>query len=170
MIAPLEVLCVYAAVRSLVALLPKVLTAVGHARFVMRVEVSGLVLMPLAFWIGSHWGIRGIAYGWVFAYPVIGLAEYWKTMNSIQMRVGDYFKALRPALDGSAAMALAVGALRWTLPPGPSPWINLLIEILGGAVVYIAAVMLLHRERAAHFLSIVRRLRKPKLEAALAGS
>ena len=57
MIAPFQVLCVfYAAIRSIVALLPKVLTAVGNARYVMRVELTGLVLMPIAFWIGSHSG------------------------------------------------------------------------------------------------------------------
>ena len=58
MIAPLQVLCVYAAVRSIVAILPKVLTASGNPQFVMRVEVMGLVIMPISFWIGSHWGIR----------------------------------------------------------------------------------------------------------------
>jgi O-antigen/teichoic acid export membrane protein len=165
MIAPLQVLCVYAAVRSVVALLPKVLTAFGHAKFVMRVEVSGLVMMPIAFWIGSHWGIRGIAYGWVFAYPIIAVAEYLKTMKSIEMRAGEYFRSLRPALDGSIAMALAVGLLQWKLPAGVSPWPRLIIEIGGGAVVYLATLALLHRDRAVHFLSIVKRMRGPKLEA-----
>jgi O-antigen/teichoic acid export membrane protein len=162
MIAPLQVLCVYAAVRSIVAILPKVLTACGNPRFVMRVEVMGLVVMPLSFWIGSHWGLRGIAFGWVFGYPVIAIAEFWKTMKTIQMGVADYFKALRPALDGSIAMALMVGALIRILPAF-SPWIRLVIEIGGGAAAYIATVMLLHRDRARHFLSIAMRSRKPRV-------
>ena len=162
MIAPLQVLCVYAAVRSLVAILPKVLTACGHPQFVMRVEVMGLIIMPISFWIGSHWGIRGIAFGWVFGYPVIAVAEYWKTMKTIQMGVGDYFKAIRPALDGSIAMILAVLALQRMLPAF-SPWIHLLSEIGCGAVAYIATVTLLHHQRARHFLNIALRARKPKV-------
>jgi teichuronic acid exporter len=170
MIAPLQVLCVYAAVRSIVAILPKVLTASGNPQFVMRVEVMGLVIMPISFWIGSHWGIRGIAYGWVFGYPIIAVAEYWKTMKTIQMEVGDYFKALRPALDGSIALTLAVLALKRMLP-ALSPWIRFLIEICGGAAVYIATVTLLHHERARHFLKIAMRVRKPKVaEIVAAGS
>ncbi len=165
MIAPLQILSVYAAFRSIVALLPKVLTAVGNARFVMRVEVTGLVVMPTAFWIGSHWGIRGIALGWVYAYPVIALAEYWKTLKTIEMGVGDYISALRPALDGSAAMALAVAALQWTVRSSRSPWLYLMVEIVGGAAVYIATVTLLHRERVRYFLSIAKRIRRPKLQA-----
>ena len=165
MIGPLQVLSVYAAFRSIVALLPKVLTAIGNARFVMRVEVSGLVLMPLAFWIGSHWGIRGIAFGWVFAYPVIAFAEYWKTLQTIQMSVKDYLQALRPALSGSAAMALAVCALQWKLP-FQADWLRLTLEISGGALAYLAALMLFHRERVMYFWSFARKMRKPKLQAA----
>ena len=165
MIAPLQVLCIYGSVRSVVALLPKVLTAVGNARFVMRVEVMGLFVMPIAFWIGSHWGITGIAYGWVFAYPLIAIPEYWKTIKTIEMEVGDYFRALRPAIDGCVAMSAAVLALKWALPSVNSKWLRLTVEIGTGAAVYTGAILLLHRGRALHFLSIVKKMRAPKLEA-----
>lgn len=164
MIVPLEVLSVYAAFRSIVALLPRVLNAIGQARFVMRVEVTGLVLMPLAFWIGSHWGIRGIAFGWVFAYPIIGLAHYWKTLKTIEMTVADYIRAVRPALDGSAAMVLIVGALKWTLPAHQPRWFYPIAEITVGAAVYLATATLLHRERVMHFLGIVKRLKGSRAE------
>lgn len=164
MIVPLEVLCVYAAFRSIVALVPRVLTTVGNPRFVMRVELSGLVLMPVAFWIGSHWGIGGIAFGWVFAYPILAFLHYWKTFKAIEMRVGEYLSALRPALDGLTAMVLAVGLLKWTLPSGHSPWLRLTLQMGVGAAVYLAAVTLLHRDRVMHFLSIAKRARAPRLQ------
>jgi teichuronic acid exporter len=164
MIAPLEVLSVYAAFRSIVALIPRVLTTVGNARFVMRVEVAGLVLMPLAFWIGSHWGIRGIAFGWVVAYPLIAIPHYWKTFKTIEMKVGDYMRALRPALDGSAAMILVVGALKWALPPHQPRWPYPITEVALGAGVYLAVVTLMHGERVTHFLGIVKRLRGARAE------
>lgn len=163
MIAPLQVLCVYTAIRSVVALLPKVLIAVGHARFVMRAELAGLVLMPTAFWIGSHWGIRGIAFGWVFAYPIIALVEYWKTLTSIKMKRWDYIGAVRPALDGCIAMVVAIGLFKWVVPLSVSPMLRLIVEVAGGAVVYISTVMVLHRERAMYFLSAANRMRRPKL-------
>ena len=166
MVVPLEILCVYAALRSVVALVPKVLTALGNPRFVMWVEISGLILMPVAFWIGSHWGIGGIAFGWVFAYPIIALAHYWKTLKAIKMRVGDYITALRPALDGSVAMGLVVGMFRWTTSLGHSPWLRLIVEVGSGAAVYVATVGLLHRERAMYFLSIAKKARAGKLQRA----
>jgi len=162
MIAPLEVLSLYAAFRSLVALLPKVLTAVGIARFVMRVELVGLFLMPLAFWIGSHWGIAGIAFGWVFAYPVVALPLYWKTLKTIGMSAGEYIRALRPALDGSAAMLVTVLWFQWLVRANRANWILLAAEIAVGALVYVGAVMLLHRERLMYFLSVAKRMREAR--------
>ena len=35
-------------------------------------------------------------------------------------------------------------------------WLRLMVEIGSGAAVYMATVTLLHRERAVHFLSVVR--------------
>jgi O-antigen/teichoic acid export membrane protein len=164
MIVALQVLSVYAAVRSIIALLPRVLTTIGKARFVMRVEVSGLVIMPIAFWIGSHWGIAGIAFGWVFAYPILAVLECWQTLKTIGMALGDYIRAMRPALDGSIAMTLAVIAMHRFLTFPRVRWPYLIAEIACGAVVYMVTVVLLHRDRVNRFFSVVRDARKPKLK------
>jgi PST family polysaccharide transporter len=162
-ILPLEILCVYAAFRSVVALLPKLLTAVGNARFVMRVETSALLVMGTAFYIGSHWGIGGIAFAWVVAYPFVAFPLYWKTMRTIQMPVLDYIRALRPGLDGSIAMAIGVGLLKWGLPSSLPMWLRLTAEIAAGALVYAGVVFTLHRERAMNFWQLARRGRRPKM-------
>ena len=92
-------------------------------------------------------------------------------MKTIEMGVGDYLRALRPAFDGTIAMVFAVVALQWSLPLDLSPWFRLMVEIAGGAVTYVAAVALLHRQRAMHFLSVAKRIRRPKLaEAPVTGS
>ena len=81
-IAPLEVLSVYVAFRSVVALLPKVLTAVGNARFVMWNDLVALVILPTAFYIGSHWGIRGNRLGLGRRLPVRGGASLLEDVQS----------------------------------------------------------------------------------------
>jgi teichuronic acid exporter len=161
MIFPLEVLCLYTAFRSIEALLPKLLTAVGNARFVMWVELSALVAMPISFYVGSHWGIRGVALGWL-VYPLATAPLYWKTLKTIEMRPWEYFRAVRPGLDGAVAMALAVGLLKWKLPMSQPLLLRLILEVATGAIVYVGAVLLLHRERAMSFLQIARSMRRQK--------
>ncbi len=158
MIVPLQVLCVYAAFRSIVALLPKLLTAIGSARFTMRIELAGLVLMPTAFFIGSHWGIAGIAYGWVAAYPFIALPLYWKVFKSIGMRRKEYLAALRPGLDGALVMVPAILLVKSLLPGTMSLLPRLAIEILVGAAAHIGTLFLLHRERALVFVQLLKKI------------
>jgi PST family polysaccharide transporter len=162
-IRPLEVLCAYAALRSVVALLPKLLTAVGNARFVMRIETSALVLMPTAFYIGSHWGTTGIAFGWVAAYPLVVIPLYWKALKSIGMSVAEYFKALRPGLDGAMAMAVGVGLVKYLLPSSLSLWMHLIAEISAGAAIYFGTVLLLHMQRVSALLRTLKQMRRSKI-------
>ncbi|HEX4425350.1 MAG TPA: lipopolysaccharide biosynthesis protein, partial [Terriglobales bacterium] len=164
MIVPLEVLCLYTAFRSIEALMPKLLTAVGNARFVMWVELSALVIMPISFYLGSHWGVGGVAVAWL-AYPVATAPLYWKTLKTIQMKPSEYFSAVRPGLDGAIAMAIAVGLLKWKIPASEPAVLRLILEMAVGAIVYTGTVFLLHRDRAMSFLQIAKRMRGKKKQS-----
>ena len=159
-IAPLQVLSIYAAFRSIVAIIPKVLTAVGNARFVMWNDLRALVMLPIAFYIGSHWGTAGIAWGWIAAYPLVAVPLYWKAFKTIKMPVATYLQALRPAIDGTLMMILAVLAVRWALPPSWPAWIRLIAEVAAGGVVYLSTLMLLHRKRVLAFVRMAKSFRR----------
>jgi teichuronic acid exporter len=161
-IVPLEVLSVYAAFRSIVALLPKVLNAVGDARFVMWNDLRALFILPIAFYIGSHWGIGGIAFGWVLAYPLVAVPLYWKTFTTIGMTAREYVRGLRAALDATVVMSAAVLLLKWKAPLGHSSLLRLVVEIAAGAAAYIASLFLLHRARVMTLIQMVKSLRRKK--------
>lgn len=162
MVPALEVLCVYVSFRSLVALLDRVLTAVGNPRFVMWTQLWALAILPCAFYVGSHWGITGIALGWVAAYPLVALPLYRKVFRTIDMRFAEYFRALRPAVDATVVMALSVTGLKWILPSSGPLLLRLLLEIAVGATAYIATMLLLHGGRARTFLSMAKGLRRSR--------
>jgi teichuronic acid exporter len=162
MIVPLEVLSIYAAFRSIVALLSKVLTAVGNARFVMWNDLAALVILPVAFYIGSHWGTEGIAWGWVVAYPFVAIPLYRKTFSTIGMRAREYFRAVRPAFDGSLAMVMVVGVLKWILPSRQPLLLRLICEVTAGSLIYAAVVLIFHRDRALNFVRMAKSFRRSK--------
>ena len=159
-IPPLEVLSVYAAFRSIMALLSKVLTAVGSPGFVMWNELLALAVLPVAFWLGSHWGTEGIAWGWVLAYPIVAIPLYRRTFQTIGMKAGEYLRALRPALDSTGVMLLGVGFLKLTIPASKPLIVRLVLEILTGAVLYIATLVDLHRKRTVALLGLVKKIRQ----------
>ncbi|HEY6339541.1 MAG TPA: lipopolysaccharide biosynthesis protein [Candidatus Sulfotelmatobacter sp.] len=159
-ILPLEILSVYAAFRSIVALLPKVLAAVGNARFVMWSDLFAIVVMPTAFYVGTRWGTAGVAWAWVVAYPLVAGLLYWKTFSVIGMKSGDYIGALRPALDGTIVMSGLVLLLKGTMPQAFPPVARLAIEIVAGVLSYAGAAALFHRERMNAFLEFARGFRR----------
>jgi len=87
------------------------------------------------------------------------LPIYWKTFQMIGMKFPEYFRSLRPALDSSLVMILAVEILRHILPSSQSLLLRLILEITAGAVVYISTVLLLHRERGLVFLNMAKSFR-----------
>lgn len=162
-IVPLEILSVYVTFRSIVALLGKLLTAVGNPRFVMWDDLAALIILPTGFYVGSRWGTQGIAWGWVAAYPLVALPLYWKTFKAIEMPIAEYLRALRPALHGTLAMVAAVTLLKWILLPREPLWLRLLLEIAIGAAAYVFTLLLLHRERMATFVSTARNFRRAQI-------
>lgn len=147
MIAPLEILSFYAGFRSIVAILAKMLIAVGNARYVMWNDLAALVVLPVAFYIGSFHGTVGVAWGWVLAYPLIAVPLYRKTFQAIEMPVAEYLRAVRPALEGSIVMIICVELLRFGLHHTTSLPLRLSLEVLIGALGYGAVLTLLHRKR-----------------------
>jgi len=148
MVAPLQVLSFYAAFRAVAALVPKVLTAVGNTRFVMWDDVFALLFLPVAFYVGSYRGITGIAWGWIFGYPFVVLPLYYKTFKTIGMEVGEYVRALRPALSGTIAMIPAVLGVKHSISLAQPVIFRLILEVATGVLIYLLTVWLLHRDRA----------------------
>jgi len=158
MIAPLQVLSFYAAFRSVMALMPKVLTAVGNIRYVMWNDVLALVLLPVSFYIGSYRGTVGIAWAWVVAYPFIVLPLYRKTFIAIDMRLADYLRALKPALSGTVALIIGVECVKRSLPSNSPLLVRLVVEVAVGVLVYVGTLWLLHRDRVGVLIETARTL------------
>ena len=76
------------------------------------------------------------------------------------MSTQEYVRGLRPALDGTMGMALAVILLKWKAPLGHSLLARLVAEIVVGGIAYLATLFLLHRERVAGFLQMAKSIRK----------
>ncbi len=131
-ILPLEILAFYAAFRCIAMLIPSVLIAIGETRFVMRTTQVGLILLPAAFYVGSHWGPSGIAFGWVAAYPVIAAYFYRRAFQNIGMQWRDYVGAIRPAMTGCLFMVVAVEMAKYFLASSVPLSLRLGAEVVAG--------------------------------------
>src|SRR5688572_4721258 len=158
-IVPLRCLAWLTLLQSIVPLLPHVLNVTGESRYAMRVGLVAGVVMPLAFIVGSRWGIAGVALVWVTVYPVTTLPLYWRVFKTLELSTTAYLKVLWPALTASLLMSSAVWILRETLLHESTSLARLTTTVLVGATVYMLVMATWHREHLWSFRYAVQMIR-----------
>jgi O-antigen/teichoic acid export membrane protein len=146
-VAPLRLLGLFVAARSIATILPNLLIAIGDARFVMWVSICAAVIMPVAFLVGSRWGTSGIAAAWVIAYPLITIP----TLARVMMRTGLSWKvyayAITPAVTASAVMVCVSLIVRFLLRSQTRSAVGLAALIVASATSYVCALLAFHYAR-----------------------
>ena len=145
-VVPLSLLAAYSVVRSVTTLYGHLFIAVGETKFSLYTSVATAIVMPIACLIGSRWGPTGIAMAWLVVHPVQTYVTLSKVQRILDLRLRDYIGSLRLGIDGSIVMAVAVLMIREWLPVD-SVVVRLIVEIVGGALVFIAVTLLLHLNR-----------------------
>lgn len=155
----LAILCVANVVRLSGMMLPSILEGLGRADKVLAYQTLSALLLPMAFLIGSQWGLRGVALSWLVIFPMIYVWLVWTTTRALQMKVADLLACTLPVVLANLAMALAVTGARHFLADH-SLVTRLCVLIAVGAVTYVATLALLtpreQRNDAAVFLRSLR--------------
>lgn len=165
-IIPMRLLLLYSGFRSLMTLLPNVLIAIGDSRRTMWVSILSLLVMPPAFYVGTHWGPSGVAFAWLIVYPMVVIPFLLlPALRAIGMKPIEYLGALWPAICGCLVMIVAVELVTISIPPGWHDAGRLAIRVAAGAAAYATTLWLGFRGRAYAIWAQFR----PKPEPAPAG-
>jgi len=156
---PLQILAVSTSFRAVDPLLFHILYVTGRSRFNMRYGIVAGILLPVSFYLGSRWGISGIAAMWLVVYPILTIPLYWRVLNDLRLTVREYLGALLPALQASLIMATTVLVIRMTLPTSMSLSLKLGSEIIGGAGVYLLSAMLIDGKQIRALYQLFRSVR-----------
>jgi PST family polysaccharide transporter len=153
---PLALLSIFTSFRSVVTMLPQVLTVRGETRMLMWNGVVTALLLPLAFWVGARWGAAGVAAVWIVAYPWSTVQLYRRTFKTLDLSLGEYLGATWLPLRGTIVMAVAVAAARLLLPDSLPVAVRLGVEAGVGALVYLVAGVLPQRDRVRRLMDLAR--------------
>ena len=156
-VPPLEILSVYATVRSITALVPPVLIALGNPQFVLWNDVAATFILGISFFVGSHWGINGIAWGWVVGYPFVAAPLYWKTFTTIKMKPWDYFRRLYAPLEATLIMAAVIWLMKRAIAGNPHVLVRLISEVVVGVIVYTGILWIRDRERITFIIQLAKK-------------
>lgn len=155
-VTPLRILALYAALRSVVTLLPQALTMLRDTRFLMWNGLATAAVLPIAFIIGARWGGAGIAAAWVVVYPLFVIPLYQRCFRALGLQWSRYLSSIWLPARGAAAMAVALLFIRAALPPDLGPVGRLGIQVVGGAGVFLATGVWPMRHRLRRLAGLVR--------------
>src|SRR5207302_11441088 len=110
-----------------------------------------------AFLLGTHWGIIGVCYSWLAAYPLVYALNALIAARRGGLDIGAFlFTPVQPMIAG-AVMIFATVLVRANLPPELPEAARFAVLVAAGAVVYIAILCAAFRERALELLRLVQR-------------
>jgi O-antigen/teichoic acid export membrane protein len=151
----LPVLCGAMAMLTLQILFAPATNARGHPGIALRVTMLGAGVMPVAFLIGSHWGIIGFAWGWVGGMAVLTAATILLSRGVLGLALAGLLRAILPPFAAALVMAAGVALALEAMPP-VMPLAKLAAAVLLGVALYLAALWLIAPERLAEALRFLR--------------
>ncbi len=154
--APLRILCAYVAFHAMQMLAPHVIMWTGHFRAVMWINLFALAIMPPAFFVGVQWGLQGVAWAYVIAYPIAMLPGLIISNRLLQISWLQFFSGMVPAAIGCTAMASIVWIADRTVLQEWQSEPRLAANVLLGAATYIAVLAIAFRQRVGRIVTVVR--------------
>jgi O-antigen/teichoic acid export membrane protein len=129
--------------------------ACGRADVGFYLNVLRTSLVLAGIWIGSHWGLTGIAWSIVIVVGVIMFPVHaWVRWRLVGMRLGEFMDTLMPFVWGSLAAAAVCAAGH--LAPWPNAGVELLVLAAAACAVYGGLLWYRARGRVDRILKLVR--------------
>jgi hypothetical protein len=122
----------------------------------MWLNILTLVVLPVGFYVGLHWGVPGVAWAWAIGFPITVLPVAFLMVRILDVRARDFGDALKPAVVGCLVMTVAVLLTRDVLPVSWSHGLRLIAQALAGAVLYAVALLGLYWSRVLGMYQVVR--------------
>ncbi|RXZ65575.1 lipopolysaccharide biosynthesis protein [Pelagerythrobacter rhizovicinus] len=140
---------------TLFTLLRPATDALGRPGIGSANAAAGALLMPIVFLLGARWGITGIAWAWLVAYPLLLAFSAARSLPVIGLHPGAFIRAIAPPVFAAAIMALAVTLIDQVLPGLPQ-FTRLAILTAAGGLIYCLWLVLFARETVDDLVRLVR--------------
>lgn len=154
-ILPFQVLCFVMPIRMLDSLFPPAVMGLGRPFISTTNLLIATIVMPIAFYFGTDWGLTGVSLVWVIAFPPIFLVSVIRASKVTGVGLEDVFGSIVKSAVIASVMYLLVRLGAHVLPMGWHNSIKLSILVLIGATSYIGLSWTLNRHGFREAISII---------------
>lgn len=142
--------------RLLSNIFPPLLWGVGSPATSASNFLIAALLLPAAFYVGTNWGIIGLAYAWLCMYPLVFFITALRTCVKVGVGIAQYLlQMVRPVAAGMIMYA-SVYFVQGSVFGSIGDWVYLLQLVSVGACTYVAAMLLIDRSGVRETLQLIR--------------
>lgn len=135
--------------------------ALGRPQVTARTNMFGAVLMPVTFLIAIQYGVYGLAWGWVIAFPLLTIFTYMQSHRHIGISARELVQAVWPGLSASVAMAAVVYGVDQLLPD-MIVYARLVLLVATGGLAYVGLLYILARPTLIEVIRLLVRRKPPE--------
>lgn len=104
----LQAICIINLLRVSGMIMPYVLEGLGKANRVLQFHFNAVILLPLAFFLGSYRGLEGVILAWFIAYPLLYIFVLSLVLKYLELSIWKFLESIVSPICATAIMALSV--------------------------------------------------------------
>lgn len=130
--------------------------AIGQPGISVRNGATGAVLLTIAYLTGIQWGVMGLAWSWLAAYPLYLVISLRRSLPVIGVTALALGQSIQPPLIAALGMGIGVVLFDNALPALVSP-VRLLLLVLAGVFIYVGWLLIFSRQVVREVIMVARR-------------
>ena len=135
-ILPLATLACIMPLRMISNIVTSTLQGIGRVGISVGNLLYASVIIPVAIYIGSQYGLIGVCIAWLTAFPLVTIIEIVRSKPYVRMGIGDFLQVFSRPLLGSAIMWGCVYVLTNLDVEFSETILGLALLVTSGALVY----------------------------------
>jgi len=141
----IQILCLVMPLRFVGTFFAPIVSGMGRPDVHAGNMVIAIIIMPVAFLIGCRWGLIGLCFAWVVAFPVFFLISAGRVLKLLKLPLRVFLKEFYLPVGASISMAISLFLLKRTGIMELPVVLSIIILCCSGAVVYSAVVLAIDR-------------------------
>lgn len=139
---PMQIISLTVPLRMITGTYATAAVGVGKVGVDVRNNILTAIVLPTSFFVGTFWGVDGMATAWLFAVPLLFVLNFARMARTVSISVADVGRATWRPIAAGAAMYFAVVVARACMAELTD--LLRLPSLIGvGAIAYLAVLHLL---------------------------
>ena len=153
-VLPMATLACIMPLRMISNIVTSTLQGIGRVGISVGNLLYASVIIPVAIYIGSQYGMIGVCIAWLTAFPLVTIIEIVRSKPYVHMGIGDFLQIFSRPLLGSAIMWGCVYLLTGVVAEFSKTIPGLALLATSGALVYFVFSYYFNRENLRELIAL----------------